>query len=162
MPWCVYTDRVIAVAHDDIFSALADPTRRQLLQSLRTEARSVGALVESLGVSQPTVSKHLKVLREAGLVSMRADGQRRYYALELPTFNTLQEWLEAFVPPAPALSLVPAVGTDIDPGSHEVSNQATAAAQQLGRSVGRSLEQVTGRAQDFLERFPKPKFGRKR
>ncbi|MFF5791803.1 ArsR/SmtB family transcription factor [Paeniglutamicibacter sp. NPDC012692] len=149
------------MAHDDIFSALADPTRRQLLQSLRAESRSVGSLVESLGVSQPTVSKHLKVLREAGLVSMRADGQRRYYALELPTFTSLQEWLEAFVPPAPALVLVPA-GVEQDASHSEVSHQATAAAQQLGRSVGRGLEQVTGRAQDFLERLPKPKFGRKR
>lgn len=162
MPLRAYAAKVIAVAHDDIFSALADPTRRQLLHSLRSEARSVGSLVDSLGVSQPTVSKHLKVLREAGLVSMRADGQRRYYALELPTFTTLQEWLEIFLPPAPALSVVPASGTELDPNQHEMSHQATAAAQQLGRSVGRGLEQVTGRAQDFLERLPKPKFGRKR
>ena len=75
------------MAHDDIFSALADPTRRRLLEALREESRSVGSLVEALGVSQPTVSKHLKVLREAGLVTMRADGQRRYYALEAATFG---------------------------------------------------------------------------
>lgn len=150
------------MAHDDIFSALADPTRRQLLQSLRAEARSVGSLVESLGVSQPTVSKHLKVLREAGLVSMRADGQRRFYALELPTFASLQEWLEAFVPPAPAQVVVPGTEIEHDSAYQEASHQATAAAQQLGRSVGRGLEQVTGRAHDFLERLPKPKFGRKR
>ena len=150
------------MAHDDIFSALADPTRRQLLNSLRSEPRSVGSLVESLGVSQPTVSKHLKVLREAGLVSMRADGQRRFYALELHTFTSLQEWLEAFLPPAPAMAVVPAAGAEPESTHSEVTHQATVAAQQLGRSVGRGLEQVTGRAHDFLERLPKPKFGRKR
>ncbi|RAX50368.1 transcriptional regulator [Arthrobacter sp. AQ5-05] len=146
------------MAHDDIFSALADPTRRRLLEALREDSCSVGSLVEALGVSQPTVSKHLKVLREAGLVSMRADGQRRYYALEPVTFLELETWLHRYLPPPPALSLVPEQAA----GSHEVASQATVAAAQLGRTVGRGLEQVTGRAQDFLERFPKPKFGRKR
>lgn len=150
------------MAHDDIFSALADPTRRRLLDSLREESRSVGSLVEALGVSQPTVSKHLKVLREAGMVSMRADGQRRYYALEPATFLDLQAWLHGFVPPAPALSLVPEGYADPQLAPHEATSQATVAAAQLGRTVGRGLEQVTGRAHDFLERLPKPKFGRKR
>lgn len=149
------------MAHEDIFSALADPTRRRLIEALREDSCSVGSLVESLGVSQPTVSKHLKVLREAGLVSMRADGQRRYYALELETFMELQFWLHRYLPAAPALALVPEAYQD--PATpHETSSQATVAAAQLGRTVGRGLEQVTGRAQDFLERFPKPKFGRKR
>ncbi|PQZ96490.1 transcriptional regulator [Arthrobacter sp. MYb227] len=150
------------MAHDDIFSALADPTRRRLLQTLRAEACSVGFLVDSLGVSQPTVSKHLKVLREAGLVSMRADGQRRFYALELPAFHDLREWLEDFLPQAPVQNLVAVGSYENEVVHNEISQQATAAAQQLGRSVGRGLEQVTGRAQDFLERLPKPKFGRKR
>jgi DNA-binding transcriptional ArsR family regulator len=150
------------VAHDEIFSALADPTRRRLLNSLREESRSVGSLVEALGVSQPTVSKHLKVLREAGMVSMRADGQRRYYALESGTFVDLQTWLHGFVPPAPATSPVPETYIDPQLASPEATSQATVAAAQLGRSVGRGLEQVTGRAHDFLDRLPKPKFGRKR
>lgn len=162
MPMCVYADKVIVVAHDDIFSALADPTRRRLLQSLRAEACSVGFLVDALGVSQPTVSKHLKVLREAGLVSMRADGQRRFYALEVSAFHDFQEWVEDFLPTPPVQNLVAVTGYENDVAHNEISQQATAAAQQLGRSVGRGLEQVTGRAQDFLERLPKPKFGRKR
>nr|WP_254456322.1 metalloregulator ArsR/SmtB family transcription factor [Paeniglutamicibacter quisquiliarum] len=141
---------------------MADPTRRRLLDSLREESRSVGSLVEALGVSQPTVSKHLKVLREAGMVSMRADGQRRYYALEPATFLDLQAWLHGFVPPAPALGLAPEIYADPQLGSYEATSQATVAAAQLGRTVGRGLEQVTGRAHDFLERLPKPKFGRKR
>ncbi|MFL4474588.1 ArsR/SmtB family transcription factor [Paeniglutamicibacter sp. MACA_103] len=150
------------MAHDDIFSALADPTRRRLLDSLREESRSVGSLVEALGVSQPTVSKHLKVLREAGMVSMRADGQRRYYALESGTFLDLQAWLHGFVPPAPVLGLVPEGHVEAQLASQEAASQATVAAAQLGRTVGRGLEQVTGRAHDFLDRLPKPKFGRKR
>lgn len=162
MPMRVYAAKVIVVAHDDIFSALADPTRRKLLHTLRSEACSVGFLVETLGVSQPTVSKHLKVMREAGLVSMRADGQRRFYALEMQAFHDLQEWLEVFLPPAPVQNLVAVGGYENESNHNEISLQATAAAQQLGRSVGRGLEQVTGRAQDFLERLPKPKFGRKR
>lgn len=150
------------MSHDEIFSALADPTRRRLLDSLREESRSVGSLVEALGVSQPTVSKHLKVLREAGMVSMRADGQRRYYALESETFIGLQSWLHGFLPPAPSLALVPEPYAEPQLATLEAGSQATVAAAQLGRTVGRGLEQVTGRAHDFLERLPKPKFGRKR
>ncbi len=151
------------VAHDDIFTALADPTRRRLVDTLREESLSVGSLVEELGVSQPTVSKHLKVLREAGLVSMRADGQRRFYALETETFLELQTWLRGYLPAAPELVVVPEKSQlEVHASSHDVTSGATVAAAQLGRTVGRSLEQVTGRAQDFLERFPKRKFGRKR
>lgn len=150
------------MAHEQIFSALADPTRRRLLEALREDSRSVGSLVEALGVSQPTVSKHLKVLREAGLISMRADGQRRYYALEPATFVELQSWLQRYLPPVSALAVVPDSLTDSAVVPQDATHQATVAAAQLGRTVGRGLEQVTGRAQDFLERLPKPKFGRKR
>ena len=66
---------------DDVFAVIADPTRRQILRVLAEGESPVGALVAELGVSQPTVSKHLKVLRTAGLVSTRAQGQRRLYSL---------------------------------------------------------------------------------
>lgn len=150
------------MAHEQIFSALADSTRRRLLDALREDARSVGSLVEALDVSQPTVSKHLKVLREAGLISMRADGQRRYYALEPAAFGELQTWLQPYLPAASEVVVVPEPFAQTAVVSHDATHQATVAAAQLGRSVGRGLEQVTGRAQDFLERLPKPKFGRKR
>jgi DNA-binding transcriptional ArsR family regulator len=68
----------------DIFDVLADGTRRELLSLLRRRGGevSVTELVAELGISQPTVSKHLKVLREAGLVEVREEGQHRYYRLD--------------------------------------------------------------------------------
>ncbi|MCC9195588.1 metalloregulator ArsR/SmtB family transcription factor [Arthrobacter sp. zg-Y820] len=81
---------------DDVFAVIAEGTRRELLGALRSGDKSVGALVEELEVSQPTVSKHLKVLREAGLVSMRAEGQKRYYSLQTAPLDEIVLWLRAF------------------------------------------------------------------
>lgn len=81
---------------DDVFAVIAEGTRREILGALRSGDKSVGELVEELEVSQPTVSKHLKVLREAGLVSMRAEGQRRYYALKTEPLGEVVLWLSAF------------------------------------------------------------------
>ena len=63
------------------YAALAEPSRRQILDLLRERERSVNELVDHVGLSQPGVSKHLKVLREAGLVAVRPDGKRRFYGL---------------------------------------------------------------------------------
>ena len=88
----------------DIFAVIADRTRRDILDTLRTGDKAVGELVEALDASQPTVSKHLKVLRDAGLVTTRAQGQKRYYALRLEPLDGVSEWLaglaEAPVPSA--------------------------------------------------------------
>ncbi|MDN3482667.1 metalloregulator ArsR/SmtB family transcription factor [Arthrobacter sp. APC 3897] len=81
---------------DDVFAVIAEGTRRELLGALRSGDKSVGTLVEELEVSQPTVSKHLKVLREAGLVSMRAEGQKRYYSLQTAPMEEIVLWLRAF------------------------------------------------------------------
>lgn len=78
------------------FEAIAEPARRQILEVLRAGERPAGDLVQATGLSQPGVSKHLKLLREAGLVSMRPDGQRRLYRLEPDELQTLGEWLEPF------------------------------------------------------------------
>lgn len=82
----------------DVFDVLADRTRRDIVQLLHTPQQgstelSVGALVEALGMTQPTVSKHLKVLREAGLVSVREDGQHRYYRLDPIPLQNVEKWL---------------------------------------------------------------------
>ncbi|MBM6620077.1 winged helix-turn-helix transcriptional regulator [Micrococcaceae bacterium RIT802] len=200
---------------DDVFSVLADPTRRRILDALRDGENSVGDLVQALEVSQPTVSKHLKVLREAGVLRMRADGQRRIYAVERGALHPAANWLAGFTSPA-AVDPVPAdagpagyktplpVGNTpaSGPPAPSTATDATARAleaaasyratqqaqqelaaitvsgadgretpvnpgsanapQQLGRTVGRTVEQVTGRAQDLLERLQKPKFGRRR
>lgn len=81
---------------DDVFAVIAEGTRRQILENLRGGDRAVGELVIELQVSQPTVSKHLKVLREAGLVSMRAQGQKRYYSLDTAPLGVVRNWLDGF------------------------------------------------------------------
>jgi DNA-binding transcriptional ArsR family regulator len=78
------------------FEAIAEPSRRQILDLLRAGERPAGELVEAMGLSQPGVSKHLKVLREAGLVSVRPDGQRRLYRLEAGELAALDAWLKPF------------------------------------------------------------------
>jgi len=78
------------------FEAIAEPNRRRLLDLLREGERPAGDLVEAVGLSQPGVSKHLKLLREAGLVSMRPDGQRRLYKLEPESLADLDAWLKPF------------------------------------------------------------------
>ena len=78
---------------DDVFAVIAEGTRRQILRNLRDGDKAVGELVVELQVSQPTVSKHLKVLREAGLVTMRAQGQKRFYSLETAPLQVVRNWL---------------------------------------------------------------------
>src|SRR2546430_16673347 len=74
-------------------SALADPHRRAALELLRERPRAAGELVELLGLSQPGTSKHLRVLREAGLVRVRAQAQRRVYELDPAPLAELDSWL---------------------------------------------------------------------
>ena len=78
------------------WSALADPRRRAVLERLLDGPQAVGDLVASVGLSQPTTSKHLKVLRDAGLVSVRQDAQRRVYALDLAPIAELDAWLAPY------------------------------------------------------------------
>ncbi|HEY3258675.1 MAG TPA: metalloregulator ArsR/SmtB family transcription factor [Pseudonocardiaceae bacterium] len=80
----------------DAFAVLAEPTRRRILDELRRSESSVGELVDLLTVSQPAMSKHLKVLREAGFVSCRTAAQQRIYRIETRPFQTLDEWLEPY------------------------------------------------------------------
>jgi DNA-binding transcriptional ArsR family regulator len=78
------------------FDVLAEAHRRSILDLLRDSERSVGELVDVLGVSQPAVSKHLRVLREAGLVTARSDAQRRLYRLRPEPLRAIDEWLEPY------------------------------------------------------------------
>jgi DNA-binding transcriptional ArsR family regulator len=80
----------------EAFAALAEPTRRRILDQLRLSERSVNDLVASLEMAQPAVSKHLKVLREAGFVSSRMAAQQRFYRLEPGPFEELEEWLAPY------------------------------------------------------------------
>lgn len=78
------------------FEVLAEPSRRRILDLLRDRERSVGDLVERVGLSQPGVSKHLRVLRDAGLVRVRTDAQRRLYGVRAEPLAEIDAWLEPF------------------------------------------------------------------
>jgi DNA-binding transcriptional ArsR family regulator len=78
------------------FEVLAEPRRREILDLLRDGERPVGELVEQLELSQPAVSKHLKVLRDAGLVEVRQDAQRRWYRLRPAPLAEVDAWLEPY------------------------------------------------------------------
>jgi DNA-binding transcriptional ArsR family regulator len=80
----------------DVLTVLAEPTRRRIVDALRLRESSVGDLVTALKMSQPAVSKHLRVLREAGLVSSRAAAQQRIYRLEPGPFQELDAWLAPY------------------------------------------------------------------
>ena len=76
-----------------VFVALADPTRRAIVEALAAREQPVGALVTRFGGSQPAISRHLRVLREAGLVRVRADGQRRLYRVDPKGLEVLESWI---------------------------------------------------------------------
>jgi DNA-binding transcriptional ArsR family regulator len=79
-----------------MFEVLAEPHRRRILDLLREQEQAVGDLVSALGISQPGVSKHLRVLREAGLVEVRTDAQRRVYRLRTEPLREIDEWLAPY------------------------------------------------------------------
>ena len=78
------------------FEILAEPNRRHILDLLRSQERTVGELVAALDLAQPTVSKHLRTLRDAGLVLVRPDAQRRWYRLRVDPLQELDAWLEPY------------------------------------------------------------------
>jgi DNA-binding transcriptional ArsR family regulator len=80
----------------DVFQTLADPTRRRIVEVLRGGEQQVGDVVLRAGVHQSGVSRHLRILHEAGFVSVRPDGQRRLYALRPEPFHELEAWLTQY------------------------------------------------------------------
>jgi ArsR family transcriptional regulator len=137
----------------DIFDVVADATRRDLLsllleryvapESPRGEF-SVGELVEKLGISQPTVSKHLKVLRDHGLVMVREEGQHRYYSLQSSPLEDIEDWL------------IPFLSADFDPSrvdpddSDESAAFAAWSGVRVGERVGRVVAERSFRAREVL------------
>ena len=128
----------------DIFDVIADGTRRDILQlllgrSTETDAgTSVTEIVSELGISQPTVSKHLKVLRDAELVTVREDGQRRFYSISVAPLETVDDWLVPF--------LVDAYGDqapDIDIPFAPLPDGAAHAAEVVGRAAASAKHVVT-------------------
>jgi len=84
------------MAYAEVFTALADPTRRHILEALRKEPKTVGELAEGQPVSRPAVSQHLKVLQSAKLVSVQPQGNRRVYAIKRDGLDDLRTYLESF------------------------------------------------------------------
>ncbi|WP_344289285.1 metalloregulator ArsR/SmtB family transcription factor [Streptomyces synnematoformans] len=117
-----------------VWSALADPTRRAILGLLLEGPRSVGELVEACGLSQPGTSKHLRVLREAGLVRVERDAQRRLYALEPAPMAELDAWL------APYRRLwnssLDALGRRLDAGSEDPHQDGAAGRRDTEKRKG--------------------------
>ena len=132
----------------DIFDVIADPTRRELLELLGKrhnhaagEARageasaagiSVGDIVASIGLSQPTVSKHLKVLRDHGAVTVREDGQHRYYRLRRAPLKLLEVWLVPFL----------TRGTESQQASRFARSAGVGVANAIGRTAATRAELV--------------------
>jgi len=85
-----------AATTTDTFNAIAEPRRRAILDVLADGERSVGDLVEALGLAQPQVSKHLKVLREVGAVAVREAGRRRLYRINGEALKTVDDWVVGF------------------------------------------------------------------
>ena len=85
-----------AATTSDAFNAIAEPRRREILDLLGQEERSVGDLVELLGVAQPQVSKHLAVLRTVGMVDVRDEGRRRLYRVNGAALRPVHEWVSHF------------------------------------------------------------------
>jgi DNA-binding transcriptional ArsR family regulator len=130
----------------DLFDVIADPTRRELLRALLQRAEiegsgevSVGELVAQLSLSQPTVSKHLKTLRDFSLVTVREQGQHRYYKLDATKLEPVAEWLGAFMKPAVEadLALEPKAALIADAAAPvPLSPAVRAVAVRLGAQAG--------------------------
>ncbi len=131
----------------DIFDVVADQTRRELLQLLLESGEiSVGEIVEHTSLTQPTVSKHLKVLRDHGMVSVREEGQHRYYRLDAAPLEELQAWV------------LPFLGAESDPSSDASERAGVSAAfaawsgVDAGEKVGRVVADRSFKARSTLAR----------
>jgi DNA-binding transcriptional ArsR family regulator len=136
----------------DIFDVIADPTRRDILRVLldrNTDAAhsvgeiSVSEIVATLELSQPTVSKHLKVLREAGLVSVREEGQHRYYSLDAGPLVTVEDWI------------IPFTASDED---MELSVRLAEETREFASTVGKVLADTRHRVSSATERVTPKKW----
>ena len=85
-----------AATTSDVFNAIAEPVRRDILAYLARDERAVSDVVEALGLNQPSVSKHLKVLRHVGLVDVRRDGRQAFYRANVAALRPVHEWTRTF------------------------------------------------------------------
>ncbi|ERG62886.1 hypothetical protein L332_00185 [Agrococcus pavilionensis RW1] len=140
----------------DIFSVIADSTRRDILGVLlerraTTGDASVSQIVEALGVPQPTVSKHLRTLRDAGLVTVREDGQHRHYAIVLAPFDEIDDWLMPFIfaegeqeeASLGAAAFAAWAGVNVQAPLRAAADQARQAAEQARVAAEQALARVS-------------------
>lgn len=134
----------------DIFDVIADATRRDILHLLRErdesgdEGTSVSHIVAELGVSQPTVSKHLKVLREAELVSVREDGQHRFYRLSAAPLDVIDDWLVPFLVASDDV-LAGGAGANLPDTAVHAADLVGKAAASAKHAVQTALKKLPGR-----------------
>ncbi|WP_369066970.1 ArsR/SmtB family transcription factor [Kocuria carniphila] len=120
---------------NDSYSALSDPTRRRILSALRNGSRPVGELVEELEVSQPTVSKHLKVLRDTGLVATRAEGQKRFYSVEPQPLRDVSAWIEELLTAAVESATTAEVEAEDAPGRADAVETAESSTTEAAEAA---------------------------
>ncbi|WP_269938656.1 ArsR/SmtB family transcription factor [Arthrobacter sp. HY1533] len=125
---------------EKVFAVIAESTRRDILEALAQESKAVGQLVDELGVSQPTVSKHLRVLREAGVVTMRAQGQKRFYGINTEPLELVSAWLDSLGAAAVPAAVAPAVAAPAAqaPAAQAVRPAAKAAEAGKGSAPAQS------------------------
>ncbi|MGW2286164.1 ArsR/SmtB family transcription factor [Streptomyces phaeochromogenes] len=121
------------MSDDSLWAALADPHRRAIVALLLERPRPVGEIVEACGLSQPSTSKHLRVLRDAGLVRVRQDAQRRVYALDPAPIAELDAWL------APYRKLW---STSLDALGRRLDETATDTAAETATAPGESSDEA--------------------
>lgn len=144
----------------DIFSVIADSTRRDILSVLldrlgTTGEASVSQIVDALGVPQPTVSKHLRTLRDAGLVTVREDGQHRLYSIVLSPFDEIDDWLMPFIfadsdheeANLGAAAFAAWAGVNVQAPLRAAADQARQAAEQARVATEAALARVTERVE---------------
>ncbi len=144
----------------DIFSVIADSTRRDILSVLlerrgTTGEASVSQIVDALGVPQPTVSKHLRTLRDAGLVTVREDGQHRFYAIVLSPFDEIDDWLMPFIfaegdqdqTSLGAAAFAAWAGVNVQAPLRAAADQARQAAEQARIAAEQALARVSERVE---------------
>ncbi|MET0726628.1 MAG: metalloregulator ArsR/SmtB family transcription factor [Leifsonia sp.] len=141
----------------DIFDVVADATRRDILGTLlahhtegsdRPSEISVSAIVAELGLSQPTVSKHLKVLREAGLVGVREEGQHRYYHLVYAPLEEIEDWLIPFL----SVDFESAIAEEEAALAEGLKEEQKAFAAAIGKSLADASHQVTSAVKDVTSK----------
>lgn len=165
--------------HSDVFSVIADPTRRRIVRILAEQTHTVGAVVEKLSMSQPTISKHLKVLRDADVVSVTVEGQRRLYSLNPEVFATVTDWINETVQIALRASEAPvalpggatlssehaptekAEAVATEPAVEKVAEPKTAEAPEE-KPAAQSAEQPAAEAQPTAEELEQERIRRAR